>query len=123
MAVCRDQSAALREADHALNKAARAADESDWAAMSLCNRRFHELLYRDCGGPELLSILGTLQDKVALIASKGWRSDPTWQTEADEHRQILVAAVAEDAELAEKLVTEHIRSSAQKLVRVHSDRE
>ena len=78
----------------------RADASSDEAERSLANREFHRALYRECGNPLLVAALDDLRDQTALISAAAWQQQPSWRQEAGEHRAILAAAAAGDAERA-----------------------
>ncbi|TMR29874.1 GntR family transcriptional regulator [Nonomuraea zeae] len=90
-------------------RALRRADEAaDRAERSLANRDFHRALYAGCGNPLLVSTLDSLRDQTALISSAAWSRVPTWEREAEEHREILRAAQAGAAEEAAGLLRDHV---------------
>jgi DNA-binding GntR family transcriptional regulator len=95
--------------------AAEAAAGGRIAELSRANRRFHQLLYAPCPNVLLRSLLDGLQDRVALITVTGWRQSSTWGNESEEHRSILAAVAAGDAERAEAELREHIRRFAVRL--------
>jgi DNA-binding GntR family transcriptional regulator len=96
-------------AAHAALDAADAADDA--ADRSLANRAFHRVLYAGCGNPLMVKALDELRDQTALASSVAWSSRPaSWQQEAREHRGILAAAEAGDAELVRSLMRGHIGS-------------
>ena len=90
----------------------RADASSDEAERSLANREFHRALYQECGNPLLVAALDDLRDQTALISAAAWQQQPSWQREAGEHRTILAAAAAGDADRAGELLAAHIASFA-----------
>lgn len=94
-------------AQDALNRASSAKDEAE---RSLANRDFHQLLYSNCGNPVLMNMLDGLREQTALISVNAWIQQPSWETEADEHAEILAAARNGDAGRAAELVLNHIHS-------------
>jgi DNA-binding GntR family transcriptional regulator len=99
--------AAMDAAREALHRADAA---SDRAERSLANRDFHRAMYCPCDNALLTRILDDLRDQTALVSVLAWNMRPTWRQEAAEHRAILAAAEAGDADRAAELVTAHIRS-------------
>ena len=93
------------EAALALDRADQAADAAD---RSLANRAFHRALYAGCGNPLLVKSLDELRDQTALVSSAAWARQPSWQREAQEHREILRTAQAGDANLVRELMRGHI---------------
>jgi DNA-binding GntR family transcriptional regulator len=90
----------------------RADAASSGAERSLANRDFHRALYLGCGNPLLAQTLDDLRDQTALVSAAAWQQEPSWRQEAGEHRAILAAATAGDAEQAARLVAAHIGSFA-----------
>ncbi|MET9860518.1 GntR family transcriptional regulator [Streptomyces smyrnaeus] len=101
------RSAALDTAREALDRADAATDAAE---RSLANREFHRALYQPCGNPLLTRMLDEVRDQAALVSAVAWAADPSWQREADEHREILRLAVEGDAEGAAQAVHAHIAS-------------
>jgi len=96
-------------ARRALDRADAASDEAE---RSLANREFHRALYLDCGNPLLVGVLDDLRDQTALLSAAAWQQEPSWRQEAGEHRAILAAATAGDADHAARLAAAHIGSFA-----------
>ncbi|MER7678659.1 GntR family transcriptional regulator [Streptomyces sp. NPDC096934] len=99
--------ASLAAAQDALT---RADEASDTAERSLANREFHRALYTSCGNPLLGRMLDEVRDQAALVSAVAWAADPSWEREADEHREILRLALAEDADGAARALHSHIES-------------
>jgi DNA-binding GntR family transcriptional regulator len=97
----------LELAQDALDRASSAKDEAE---RSLANRDFHQLLYSNCGNPVLMNMLDGLREQTALISVNAWIQQPSWETEAAEHAEILAAARKGDAGRAAELVLNHIHS-------------
>ncbi|MFE9612352.1 GntR family transcriptional regulator [Streptomyces sp. NPDC006012] len=99
--------AGLDEAREALDRAGRATDPAE---RSLANRDFHRALYLPCGNPLLGRMLDEVRDQAALVSAVAWAADPSWQREADEHREILRLALAGDADGAAGALHTHIET-------------
>jgi DNA-binding GntR family transcriptional regulator len=95
----------LTAAHRALEEADAAADT---AARSLANRDFHRALYVPCGNVLLVRMLDELRGQAALVSSVVWQTDPSWDREAREHRDILSRAEQGDTDGAARLLHEHI---------------
>lgn len=104
----------LDGARKSLQTARRMIDEGgDRAELSLVNRDFHALLYAGCGNPLMREVLDNLRDRTALISVVAWheaedRALHPSEFEWDEHRDILEAASAGDADRAARLTAGHI---------------
>ena len=97
--------------------------EADPGRMGELNRRFHMTLYARAGRPRLLAL--TEQHLLAAdrylrfqFAALGYR--PRSQ---DEHRALLAACRAGDADEACRLVTEHVGQAAEQLTAFLEGRE
>ncbi|MEN3299092.1 MAG: hypothetical protein V7633_1150 [Pseudonocardia sp.] len=107
----------LDRAREVLRQSREAIDGGEYATLSMANRRFHRLLYSQCGNPLIISALDELQDQLALFAvSMLWRDDsPSWEPEYAEHEEILGAVAAGDVDGAEALMRAHINHSLEKI--------
>jgi DNA-binding GntR family transcriptional regulator len=97
----------LSAAGEALDRAEGATDRAE---RSLTNRDFHRSLYAGCGNPLLVRILDDLRDQTALVSAAVWETVPSWERESEEHREILAAALAGDADGASARLRAHITS-------------
>jgi len=89
----------------------------DAPTRSLANRTFHAALWAEAGNPVLLEMLESLRDRTALVAVSTWARRPSWELEAHEHRSILRAAEAGDADEASDLTRAHISGFLDRLQR------
>jgi DNA-binding GntR family transcriptional regulator len=99
--------ASLEAAREALTRADAAADRAD---RSLANRDFHRALYAPCGNPLLARMLDDLRDQAALVSAVVWQAMPSWEREANEHREILARALEGDVDGAGWLLHRHIEN-------------
>lgn len=112
----------FREAAAVLAEAKGAIDKGDRAQLSLLNRSFHSLLYKDCGNHLMLNVLDNLRDRTALISVAGWETDetemqpPGYEVEWGEHEAILNAALAGDAHQVATLLQNHIRGFLERTI-------
>src|SRR5690242_20765703 len=100
--------------DAARTALTRADDATDTAERSLANREFHRALYLPCGNPLLGRMLDEVRDQAALVSAVAWAADPSWEREADEHREILRLALDGDADGAAAALHAHIASFVQR---------
>lgn len=103
--------ASLDAARDALTRADQAADTAE---RSLANREFHRSLYARCGNPLLGRMLDEVRDQAALVSAVAWAANPSWEREADEHREILRLALGGDADGAARALHAHIESFVQR---------
>jgi len=59
-----------------------------------------------------VKVLDDLRDQTALVSAMSWQQAPSWEQEATQHRAILAAAQAGDADLATGLLRQHISGFA-----------
>lgn len=97
--------ASLAQAQEALVRAEEAQDQAD---RSLANRDFHRALYLPCGNPLLARMLDEVRDQAALVSTVAWAADPSWESEAHEHQEILRVSLTGDAQEAGRLLHAHI---------------
>jgi len=75
------------------------------------NRRFHQAVYEASHNKYLMQALDTLNDSLALLHSTTFRA-PSHRRETDEeHRRIVAAIEARDADAAEQAARHHIRQA------------
>ncbi len=93
-------------------EAAIAAGEAagDLAAWETANRRFHHLILAPCRMPRLLAAIEDLQDASARLIFAAWRQEWEGRTDRD-HRAILDALRAGQADEAAALLSRHVRWS------------
>lgn len=96
--------------DAARDALTRADGAADTAERSLANREFHRALYAPCGNPLLGRMLDEVRDQCALVAAVAWAAAPSWEREANEHREILRLALDGDADGAAGALHAHIAS-------------
>ncbi|MEU6066360.1 MULTISPECIES: GntR family transcriptional regulator [Streptomyces] len=96
--------------DGARDALTRADEATDTAERSLANRDFHRALYLPCGNPLLGRMLDEVRDQAALVSAVAWAAAPSWEREADEHREILRLALDGDADGAAGALRAHIAS-------------
>ncbi|MFB7503071.1 GntR family transcriptional regulator [Streptomyces broussonetiae] len=100
--------------DAARDALTRADAAPDAAERSLANREFHRALYLPCGNPLLGRMLDEVRDQAALVSAVAWATDPSWDREAAEHREILRLALDGDADGAAHALHAHIASFVQR---------
>lgn len=103
----------LGQAEELLDQADEASGGARWSEL---NWDFHAALY---GAAERPRIFGTVRtahlslDRYMRVMLSGMEHQPTSQ---DEHRAILAACTAQDAELACELLTQHVAVSSERLL-------
>ena len=95
----------------------------DTAQLGPKNRELHRILYAECGNGLLIDFLDKLQALSTFIATAGWRAQATYADELGEHRALLDAYEAGDAEVAPQLLRAHIGASARTLLESLRDEE
>ena len=78
--------------------------------------RFHELIYQNCGSAILCDTLSPLHKKVQKFRRLSIEQSGRAETSVKEHRAIYEAIAAKDADLAERLMNEHIGNAMQTII-------
>lgn len=87
-----------------------------------CHRAFHQALCAGCNSPRLEDLVTKLRDSAELYRIwSGTLGHDTTRDVAAEHRGIMDAALARDADLAVRLLTEHISRTTDALLEVAND--
>lgn len=81
------------------------------AAVAGHNRRYHSSLYHAAHNRYLLKTLNVLQDAMALLGPTTMEVSGRSEEAKQEHAAIVQAITDKDAELAERLMREHIRGA------------
>ena len=107
----------LEQAEDLLNQSDAAGGEQAQAIRAQANRNFHRIMVKHSGNPLIINAIEQVQDLAALGATAFiWPTSPTWEKESQEHRAILAAAQAQDADKAKGLLETHIQTSIQRIV-------
>lgn len=83
----------------------------DELALTACNRRFHETLYRCSHNRYLLNMVTVLHDALSLLGSTTLGSPERAAETLREHRDVLAAIRARDPDAAEHALRLHIRTA------------
>jgi DNA-binding FadR family transcriptional regulator len=78
------------------------------AAMHECNHRFHALLVAAAGNPLLEVVAQPVYRTLVTRFARGEAPLPFWEEVVDDHRLILAAVQAGDAERAQELARAHL---------------
>ena len=85
--------------------------------MRKMDDRFHEMMYELCGRAVIRDTLQPLHRKALRYRKKSIEDTVRPALSVKEHKAIVDAIVAGDAELAEKLTTEHIVNAKESMLR------
>jgi GntR family transcriptional regulator, carbon starvation induced regulator len=113
----------LMSALHRLNKAEErlegpAGEDPKWR---VAHSEFHEALIAACGSPVLMAMRASLFDRAERYRALSAARRPASRNKSGEHRAIMLAAVARNADEAAALVEQHIRDTAANVVRYAGD--
>ncbi|AMO99643.1 bacterial regulatory s, gntR family protein [Collimonas arenae] len=81
------------------------------AAWIQSDRAFHEALYAPSGRPQTLALISKLRTRVERYGLSKLRPGSRREGWASEHRQLLAAVTAGDAEEAVKVLTMHLQET------------
>ncbi len=90
----------LVELDNLLAQVERSSREADLAGLTVANRSFHFAIFERSGLPRLVRVLQQLWDATDVYRAIYFRSESNRSRIKGEHRQILEALHARDAEAA-----------------------
>jgi len=96
----------------------RPSDDPEWRRA---HSQFHHALVSACGSPTLLGIRAQLFDRSERYRSLSASRRPTSRDKTGEHRAIMMAAIARNADLAAELIEKHIRSTADNVLKYAGD--
>ena len=91
-------------------------NKSDPDHIKAMDSRFHELIYQNCGSAILCDTLAPLHKKVQKFRRLSIEQAGRAETSVKEHRAIYEAIAAKDADLAERLMNEHIGNAMQTII-------
>lgn len=83
----------------------------DEAALTACNRRFHDTLYRCSHNRYLLNMVTVLHDALSLLGGTTLSHAQRAEETLHEHRAVVAAIRARDPDAAEQALRTHIRNA------------
>jgi GntR family carbon starvation induced transcriptional regulator len=92
-------------------------EDPEW---KIAHRQFHEALVSGGRSPTLLTIRATLFERAERYRNLSSMFRPQTRDKAGEHRAIMQAAIARDADQAVALIERHIRSTSDNVVKYAS---
>lgn len=106
----------LRELKEALDFQEFYLSRSDADHLKIMDGRFHEAIYSHCGSTILRDTLSPLHKKVQKYRRLSIEQSGRAVKSVQEHRAIYEAILAGDADLAEKLMAEHVSNAMHTIV-------
>ena len=106
----------MRELKEALDFQEFYLSRSDADHMKIMDGRFHEAIYNHCGSAILRDTLSPLHKKVQKYRRLSIEQSGRAAKSVEEHRAIYNAIEAGDADLAEKLMAEHVNNAMHTIV-------
>ena len=91
-------------------------NKSDPDHIKAMDSRFHELIYQNCGSAILCDTLSPLHKKVQKFRRLSIEQAGRAETSVREHRAIYEAIAAKDADLAERLMNEHVGNAMRTII-------
>lgn len=83
----------------------------DSEQIKTMDNRFHELIYRACGGITFYATLEPLHKKIQKYRKAAVKNKSRATASVDEHKKIFAAIADRDGEAAYKYAVEHIRNA------------
>jgi DNA-binding GntR family transcriptional regulator len=91
--------------------------KSDFEHLLKSDSRFHEIIFKASKSKPLMHTLSTFHHYLQKARNTSMSSPGRAQAVLEEHKAILNAIIAKDAEKAEKLTTEHVRNASTNLLK------
>jgi DNA-binding GntR family transcriptional regulator len=111
MAARHASSAELSALADVVDRQAQAGPDDDPNALADLNRRFHQLIYGAARNRYLLDVLGSLESSLALLPGTTYSAAGRRETAHAEHKAIVTAIEAHDADAAEAAARRHIQEA------------
>ncbi|MDH7478830.1 MAG: GntR family transcriptional regulator [Syntrophomonadaceae bacterium] len=106
----------LEEMERVLVAKSASLEASDLSSLVEKDTQFHELLYRASRNQRLIQILSNLREQINRFRAVSLASPGRGKEALEEHKKILEAVAARDAELAQRLGQEHIENAENALL-------
>ena len=117
MATDKISKAQLEEMEENVYLAEFHADKGHMDQMAELDNRFHDILYEACDSKMLEHLLKDFHGYVLRVRRKTLSKNTRGRASNDEHRQIMEAIKAKDAEKAEELANRHIINAFDNMVK------
>jgi DNA-binding GntR family transcriptional regulator len=111
MAAQHASSAELSALVDVVQRQADTSPDADPAVLADLNRRFHQLIYRAARNRYLLDVLESLESSLALLPGTTYSAAGRRDTAHAEHKAIVTAIEAHDADAAEAAARRHIQEA------------
>jgi GntR family carbon starvation induced transcriptional regulator len=85
------------------------------------HKDFHHALVAGCGSPALLGIRSSLYDRSERYRSLSATHRPKARDKVGEHRALMLAAIAREADPAAALIEQHIRRTTENVLKYATD--
>ncbi|MCD6363317.1 MAG: GntR family transcriptional regulator [Synergistetes bacterium] len=112
-----------KEMESLLAKMKEAAQKGDYNALDLLNRRFDEIIYEACGNNYLKQVLQEILAITLPYREIASRIPERTNIMIEEHHAIYEAIKSGNGRKAAELVENHIRSSANRVIRIIKELE
>ncbi len=99
------------------------AKRGDAVQIKGADHQFHELIYRYSGSNVIYNTLKPLHTKVQKYRQVSVQNSARALVSVEEHREILNALAAHDAELAQKMMTEHVINAYSSIAKIDEERK
>jgi len=116
LAAKRIKSADLARLSEILDRAEQANGDGDFPAITLCDSEFHRTIAETTGNPYLIDGCACLHQLASRFGCVFWQRAGSATVSLNEHRQVLEALRAGDADEAERLARAHTLTASQRIV-------
>lgn len=101
----------IEQLERALHQAAGFVSKQDLESMVHADTEFHEMLYRACRNNRLLTIICNLREQIQRLRAKSLATPGRMRECLLEHKRIVEAVSARNAQLARETAQEHIENA------------
>jgi Transcriptional regulators len=109
----------IEEMERLLVEIGKAVEERNVERMIELDTRFHDHLYRSSRNERLGQILSTLREQIQRFRTQTLSNPARMRVALDEHRALVEALAARDAEAAARAAAQHIESAENSLMQLN----
>lgn len=106
----------IEQLERLLAEIAKAVEEKDAARLVELDTRFHDLLYKASRNERLGQILSSLREQIQRFRTQTLSNPARMRVALEEHRSLVEALAARDAEAAARCAAQHIESAENSLM-------
>lgn len=113
----------IEQLERLLAEIAKSVEEKDVDLLVELDTRFHDLLYKASRNERLGQILSTLREQIQRFRTQTLSNPARMRIALEEHRRLVEALAARDAEAAARFAAQHIESAENSLMELCFERQ